>query len=87
MLRTQALFDTNAGDWPRRLEVVVSMMREMSLQSDPEAMVRSYGQWLGNLLHTDRRLSLSRRGLEFPRVRITRFSSRSTPGRSPNASP
>lgn len=74
MLRTQALFDSTAGDWHQRLDVVVSMMREMSLQSDPEAMVRSYGQWLGNLLQTDRRLSLSRRGLEFPRFRITRYS-------------
>jgi sigma-B regulation protein RsbU (phosphoserine phosphatase) len=74
MLRTQALFDSTAGDWHQRLDVVVNMMREMSLQSDPEAMVRSYGQWLGNLLQTDRRLSLSRRGLEFPRFRITRYS-------------
>jgi sigma-B regulation protein RsbU (phosphoserine phosphatase) len=74
MLRTQALFDSTAGDWHQRLDIVVNMMREMSLQSDPEAMVRSYGQWLGNLLQTDRRLSLSRRGLEFPRFRITRYS-------------
>ena len=38
MLRTQALFDATAtaGDWRQRLDVVVSMMREMSLQGDPE---------------------------------------------------
>lgn len=76
MLRTQALFDanTNSGTWQQRLDLVVSMMREMSQQSDPEAMVRSYGQWMNQILPTDARLSLSRRGLEFPRFRVTRYS-------------
>ncbi|QDV38637.1 PP2C family protein-serine/threonine phosphatase [Tautonia plasticadhaerens] len=74
MLRTQALFDATAGDWHQRLDVVVSMMREMSLQSDPEAIVRTYGEKMASLLHSDRRLSLSRRGLDFPRFRVTRYS-------------
>lgn len=74
MFRTQALFDATAGGWQQRLDVVVSMMREMSTQSDPEAMVRSYGAWMNNLLPTDARVSLSRRGLEYPKYRVTRFS-------------
>lgn len=74
MLRTQALFDVTAGDWRHRLDVIVSMMREMSLQNDPEETVRSYGERMASLLQTDRRMSLSRRGLDFPRFRVTRFS-------------
>ena len=74
MLRTQALFETAAGDWQERLDSVVTMMREMSLQSDPEAMVRSYGSWVRDLLPMDRQMSLSRRGLDPPQFRVTRYS-------------
>ncbi len=31
------------GDWQHRLDVIVETMREMSLQTDPQAMVRAYG--------------------------------------------
>jgi len=62
------------GDWEERLATVVATMSEMSLQDDPQAVVRSYGARMRELLPVDRWLSLSRRGLEAPRYRITRSS-------------
>lgn len=70
----QQLFGPKAGDWRRRLEVIVATMREMSLQSDPQAMVRAYGAQLRKLMPTDHLVSLSRRELDWPRYRITRSS-------------
>ncbi len=59
-------------DWTKRLAMIVDTMREMSRQTDPEAMVRAYGARMSELMPSDRRLSLSRRDLEPPRYRITR---------------
>ncbi len=59
-------------DWTKRLAAIVDTMREMSRQTDPEAMVRAYGARMSELMPSDRRLSLSRRGLEPPAYRITR---------------
>ena len=58
--------------WQQRLEVIVDMMRDMSRHTDPQAMVRSYGEKMQQLLTVDRRISLSRRGLEAPYYRVTR---------------
>jgi sigma-B regulation protein RsbU (phosphoserine phosphatase) len=62
------------GDWRQRLAMLTEMMRDMSLQEDPQAMVRSYGERVRKLMPSDGWLSLSRRGLEPPRYRITRAS-------------
>lgn len=59
-------------DWQEKLKFVVDMMRELSLQSDPQEMVRTYGEKVRQLLPSDCRLSLSRRGLPAPYCRITR---------------
>jgi sigma-B regulation protein RsbU (phosphoserine phosphatase) len=61
-------------DWCRRLNAIIQTMREMSRQTDPQEMVRAYVRRMQQLLPVDRRLSLSRRGLKFPYVRVTRFS-------------
>lgn len=58
--------------WRERLDLIVELMRDMSRQTDPQAMVRSYGEKIQQLLAIDRRLSLSRRGLTYPQYRITR---------------
>src|SRR5262245_44269040 len=50
------------------------MMREMSLQTDPQAMVRAYSKRVRDLLPTDAMASLSRRGLTPPQYTITRSS-------------
>jgi sigma-B regulation protein RsbU (phosphoserine phosphatase) len=60
------------GDWKQRLDVIVEMMRDMSRHSDPQEMVRSYGTRVRQLIPSDGRLSLSRRGLKAPWFRITR---------------
>jgi sigma-B regulation protein RsbU (phosphoserine phosphatase) len=63
------------SSWQERLEIIVDMMRDMSRHTDPQEMVRSYGEKIQQLLSVDCRLSLSRRGLETPHYRITRSTS------------
>jgi sigma-B regulation protein RsbU (phosphoserine phosphatase) len=62
-------------DWRQRLAVIVDTMRDMSLQTEPQAMFRAYRQKIGQLLPIDRSISLSRRGLTRPQYRITRSTS------------
>lgn len=63
-----------SDNWCRRLNAIIQTMREMSRQTDPQEMVRAYARRMQQLMPVDRRLSLSRRGLKFPYVRVTRFS-------------
>jgi phosphoserine phosphatase RsbU/P len=60
------------GDWRQRLGLIVEMMRHMSLQTDPQEMVRAYAERIRLLLPSERGISLSRRGLTAPKFRITR---------------
>jgi sigma-B regulation protein RsbU (phosphoserine phosphatase) len=62
------------GTNQEQLEFIVATMREMSLQTDPQKMVLNYGQRVRKLMGTEKFISLSRRGLEKPRVTITRNS-------------
>jgi phosphoserine phosphatase RsbU/P len=62
------------GDWRERLALIDTTMREMSLQEDPQAMVRLYASRIRKLMPAGRWMSISRRGLESPRFRITRSS-------------
>ncbi len=57
-----------------KLSFIVDTMKEMSRQTDPQEMVRSYASRMARLYPADRRISLSRRGLEPPSFRITRYS-------------
>lgn len=66
--------DTSDGDWQQRLAFIVDTMRDMSRQTDPQAMVRAYGTRMRQLMKTDRTVSLSRRDLPPPKYRITRSS-------------
>lgn len=68
------LLPINANsDWCQRLNVVVQTMREMSRQTDPQEMVNAYIRRMRQLMPVDCQVSLSRRGLNFPQVRVTRF--------------
>jgi len=69
---TSLFTDPHEGDWRQRLGLIVEMMRHMSLQTDPQEMVRAYGERIRLLLPSDRAISLSRRGLTAPKYRITR---------------
>lgn len=71
---SRSIFGDEATDWRRRLDLIVETMREMSLQSDAQAMVRAYGNRMRELLRVDRSVALSRRDLAAPKYRITRSS-------------
>ena len=62
----------NANDWQERLFLIEDLMRDMSRHTDPQEMVRSYAEKIKQLLPVGRRVSLSRRGLAYPRYRVTR---------------
>ena len=74
MNQYQGVFDGNSDDWQRSVKLIDETMREMSLQTDPQAMVRAYGRRVRELMPADGWLSLSRRDLEAPWYRITRSS-------------
>jgi sigma-B regulation protein RsbU (phosphoserine phosphatase) len=57
-----------------RLRLVVEIVREMSQQTEPKQMVNTYLARMAKLFPSDRRLSMSRRDLEVPSFRITRYS-------------
>ncbi|MFO0903362.1 MAG: PP2C family protein-serine/threonine phosphatase [Pirellulales bacterium] len=65
---------TAGPTWKERLDAVIETMRDMSQQTDPQAMVRAYSERMLKLLPIDRRISLSRRGLSHPQYRVTRSS-------------
>src|SRR4051812_16838914 len=58
------------------MELVVDLMRNLSLQTDPHQAAELYSRGLDrlNLVPCERYLSLSRRDLEAPQFRITRNS-------------
>jgi phosphoserine phosphatase RsbU/P len=58
--------------WEERLSHIVETMREVSKETDPQAMVRAYARRMRGSLEPGHTLSLSRRGLAYPKVRITR---------------
>src|SRR5687767_7796225 len=70
-----SFFDLTSMPWDQRLAFVVDTMREMSRQTEPQAMVQTYSARMRQVLPSDRYLSLSRRDLPPPQYRITRSSS------------
>jgi sigma-B regulation protein RsbU (phosphoserine phosphatase) len=68
------LWDEKVGNWRQRLATIVDMMREMSLQTDPQVMFKAYSARIRQMLPIDRSVSLSRRELKPPKYRITRSS-------------
>lgn len=55
-----------------RLSLITQMVREISLQSDPQAMIKLFRKRTRELYGGVDSVSLSRRGLEPPKYRITR---------------
>lgn len=74
MTRTTNFFDTQAHDWRERLAISVEVMRELSSYADPREMYRVFSHRMGQLFPTSRQITLSRRGVKKPQVRVTRFS-------------
>ena len=65
-------FFDRSGDWRQRLALVTQIVRDLSTQQDPQEMLLAYTTRIRRLVPVDRTLSLSRRGLAWPRYRITR---------------
>jgi len=74
MTTIPGLFGGTSDDWRGRLATIVATMRDMSRQTDPQAMVRAYGSRMRQLMPVDRSVAVSRRDLDPPRYRITRSS-------------
>jgi sigma-B regulation protein RsbU (phosphoserine phosphatase) len=66
------VYDNQTATWQDRLALIVETMREMSRQTEPQAMMRAYRARVRQLVPADRSVSLSRRDLTPPRYRITR---------------
>ena len=73
MTANSGFFNVN-GDWRTVLDQITATMRTMSLQDDPQEMVRTFGEQVRQHQPTDGFLALSRRGLASPQYRITRSS-------------
>jgi sigma-B regulation protein RsbU (phosphoserine phosphatase) len=58
--------------WRDRLEHVVETMRELSGQTDPQVMVKMYAKRMRGAIAPGHTISISRRDLSQPRVRISR---------------
>lgn len=66
------LLNEDVGSWQQRLDFIVETMRELSRQTDPEAMVNAYSSRMGTMFPDQRLVSLSRRGHSAPEYRVTR---------------
>ncbi len=70
------LFDVEPRNWRSRLDASVEVMRELSRFSDPQQMSAVFIRRMAQLFPFDRQLTVSRRGLSFPRYRVTQFNRR-----------
>src|SRR5262245_5576534 len=61
-------------DWRKRLAFINETMREISRQTDPQVISKTYSSRMRQLLPLDGFISLSRRDLAPPAFRITRSS-------------
>ncbi|RJP32335.1 MAG: serine/threonine-protein phosphatase [Phycisphaerales bacterium] len=66
--------DAAESDVAQRLQLATDMMREISVQTDPQEMVRAFGRRMESWIRRDRVVSLSRRGLAAPKYYVTRSS-------------
>jgi sigma-B regulation protein RsbU (phosphoserine phosphatase) len=60
--------------WEVRLAEIMEMMRETSRHTDPQAMVGAYSRRIARMFPIERFVALSRRDLQPPQYRITRYS-------------
>ncbi|MFO0851186.1 MAG: PP2C family protein-serine/threonine phosphatase [Gemmataceae bacterium] len=67
-------FQTTTRNWRARLAISVDLMRELSRYTDPDETYQVYARRMAQLYPTARQLTLSRRGLERPNYRVTRFN-------------
>jgi len=74
MTSTTDFFDPSSRASRARLAVAVELMRELSRYSDPAELSAVFAKRMNQLYPTARQITLTRRGLEPPKYRITRFN-------------
>ncbi len=74
MGNTTDFFDITTRNWRARLAVSVELMRELSRYTDPEELYTVFSRRMTQLYPTARQLTISRRGLDRPEYRVTRFN-------------
>lgn len=67
-------FDPSSRSSRARLAVAVELMRELSRYSDPGELSSVFAKRMNQLYPTSRQITLSRRGVEPPKFRITRYN-------------
>lgn len=72
-------FESTSSNWRARLNIATDLMRELSRYTDPEGLFTVFSRRMAQLYPTTRQLTMNRRGLEYPNVRITRFNLWSNP--------
>ena len=66
--------------WQQRLDAIVSLMRDMSLLSDPQEIARMNSARVRAILPNDGIIGVSRRNLDAPFYKVTRASAWERPG-------
>lgn len=72
MTENQTFLDRYADDWRKNLDLVIQMVREMSSETEPQAMVRAYSKNINLLRRHQWTMAISRRGFKHPQYRVTR---------------
>ncbi|VTU02680.1 stage ii sporulation protein e : Stage II sporulation E family protein OS=Planctomyces limnophilus (strain ATCC 43296 / DSM 3776 / IFAM 1008 / 290) GN=Plim_3158 PE=4 SV=1: SpoIIE [Gemmataceae bacterium] len=67
-------FETEPRNWRARLAASVEVMRELSRYSDPQEMYAVFARRMAQLFPVSRQLTVSRRGLDAPQFRVTRYN-------------
>jgi sigma-B regulation protein RsbU (phosphoserine phosphatase) len=71
---TTDFFDPSARNSRARQAVAVELMRELSRYKDPDELYKVFSRRMTQLYPTTRQVTVSRRGLERPNFRVTRFN-------------
>ena len=71
---TTDFFDPTSRNSGARQAVAVELMRELSRYKDPDELYKVFTRRMGQLYPTTRQVTVSRRGLERPYYRVTRFN-------------
>jgi phosphoserine phosphatase RsbU/P len=72
MESTNIVYDQLGDGLQKNINEAVALVREVSMQTDPQEMVRKYREREQRRIHGTHTLSLSRRDLQSPHYRITR---------------
>jgi len=71
---TTDFFDPTARNSRARQAVAVELMRELSRYKDPDELYKVFARRMNQLYPTTRQITISRRGLDRPNFRVTRFN-------------